>query len=130
VSKSNFAELELLKHNTGQVNAFGTPITPWLALFTANPTESGAGTEVSTGGYARIDSTGSWGAPSSGAVTNSAQCSFGVASASIPEITGFALFDAPSGGNMWRWSALEEPKPVFTDDPYYFDPGQLTFTED
>lgn len=107
MSASNYLEtalLNLLLRNT----AFSAPANVYLALFTSNPGESGSGgTEVTGNGYARktLSTSSVFGAPSGGAVSNTAEINFGTASGgSWGPVTHWAIFDASSGGNM-HWYA-------------------------
>ena len=52
-SKSNFLELELLDHVLGNA-AYTAPGTVWVALYSATPSDTGGGTEVTGGSYARV----------------------------------------------------------------------------
>jgi hypothetical protein len=130
VSKSDYLEVEVLKWCTGQVNALGTAPTPYIALYTANPSDAGGGTEVTGGSYARVSSAGKWAAPSAGSVSNNAEIAFATASAGWGTVTAFGLFDAVSGGNLLRWAALGASKAVDSGDTARFASSTLTFTED
>ena len=52
MSFTNFLETEILDHVFAGA-AYTAPSTKYLALFTGAPGETGGGTEVSGGGYAR-----------------------------------------------------------------------------
>ena len=82
--------------------------TFWLALFTTVPGEGGTGTEVSGGGYARQSVT--FGAPSGGSMANSLPIEVPTATSDWGTASGWALFDAKSGGNMWWSGAVDVPK--------------------
>lgn len=129
-SKSDYLELELLKHATGQVNDLGTANTPYIALFTTPPTDAGGGVEVSGGSYAREDSGGKWAAPAAGAVANNAEIAFTQASGDWGTVTAFAIFDASSGGNMLYWADLTASKVVNSGDTFKFPIGNIDLTED
>ena len=73
-SMTNFLELELLDHVFGK-GAYSAP-TPYLALFTAAPTDAGGGTEVSGGSYARVSISSAMDAAASGAITNGSTITF------------------------------------------------------
>ncbi len=130
MSKSDYLEVELLKWCTGQSNALGTAPTPYIALFTANPSDAGGGTEVTGGSYARVSSAAKWATPSAGSVSNNAEIAFATASAGWGTVTAFGLFDASSGGNLLRWAALGASKAVDSGDTARFASSTLTFTED
>lgn len=105
---------------------FTAPTTIYVALFTANPSDSGGGTEVSGGSYARVavssslanwagtQSAGSTVASSgtSGTTSNNATITFPAPSANWNTITGIGLFDASTSGNLLWWGALTTSKTV------------------
>lgn len=128
MSMTDYAELELLKFQTGQSNAMGTAITPYIALFTAAPSESAAGTEVATGAYARTSSSGKWAAPSAGSVTTNAAVTFPVCTNQYV-LLGVALADASTAGNEHRWSAISS-KTIAVNDQANLPSGGITFTSD
>jgi hypothetical protein len=112
--------------------ALGAPATWYVALFTSDPTDTGAaGTEVSGGSYARVtvaaalanfagtQSAGSTTASSGtgGATSNNAAITFPAPTANWGSITHFTLMDAASGGNAWVHGALTTPKTVNNGDP-------------
>ncbi len=89
-SKGDVWEYDVLKMVTGQAPAsltVSTAITPYIALFTVTPADTGGGTEcAAAGGYARVAGAGKFGTPTgSGAtpsqVANSALISFPTATA-------------------------------------------------
>ena len=70
---SNYLENALINavlRNT----SYTSPTTVYVSLYTTDPTDAGSGTEVSGGSYARIAVT--FGAPSNGVSTNSADVTF------------------------------------------------------
>ena len=99
-SASNYLEDALL-NATLRNSAYSSPATVYVGLFTTNPTDTGPGTEVSGGAYARQSVT--FGAPSGGACSNSSAVTFAVATANWGTIEGFGVFDASTGGNMLYW---------------------------
>jgi hypothetical protein len=133
-SKSDAYELEILKLTTGQATTLftSTPMTPFLALFTADPSDSAAGTEVTGGSYARqpASSSSKWAAPAAGSVTTNAVITFPTASANWGTVTGFALMSAVTGGTLLMWGTLTASKVVNSGDTASFAAGQLTLTED
>ena len=97
---SDYLENRVLDHITGR-SSFTMP-TAWVALFTANPTDAGGGTETTYGSYARVaTSAGTWGAASGGSITNSgAAITFPACTSGTATITGFGAYDASSAGNL------------------------------
>jgi hypothetical protein len=132
-SKSDVYEIDILKATTGQATTIltTTPLTGvWLALFTAAPSDSTAGTEVTGGSYARHDSKTKWAVPSAGSVSNNAVCTFPTASADWGTIVAFAIMSASTGGSMLMWGTLTANKVVNNGDTASFAASSLTLTED
>lgn len=110
--KSRAVEYDVLRWLTGQTGQTlmtgVAGITPWLALFTAAPSDTGGGTEVSTSGtgYARVNTSGMWGTPSGGpgAVANSTLIAMGTATANWGVVTHWGIYDASIGGNLLAWA--------------------------
>ena len=100
----------------------------YLALFTAAPGETGGGTEVTGGGYARRQVT--FGTPSSGRMSNSAAIEFPTASASWGTAVAWGLFDASSGGNLVWYGSITTPKELLAGDIYRVNAKNLTLTMD
>lgn len=75
-----------------------TGITSHLSLYTAAPTASTAGTEVTGGSYARPTCTFS--APSGGSITHGSDVTFTTPSANWGTILAFGVMDASSAGNL------------------------------
>jgi len=132
-SKSDIYEIDVLKATTGQVTTIlsTTPLANvYLALFTVAPTDSTAGTEVTGGSYARIDSKGKWATPAAGSVSTNAVCTFPTATVDWGTVVGFAIMSAISGGSMLMWGTLTASKAVNNGDTASFASGALTLTED
>jgi hypothetical protein len=94
-------------------SALGAPATYYVALTTTAPTDSAAGTEVSTGtwtNYARVAVTNNatnFPAASGGAKSNGTAIAFGTASTSgNVSVAGLELWSASSGGTRWGWATL------------------------
>lgn len=123
---TDYLEDKLLNHTFRNI-AFTSPTTVYLALFTSAPGETGGGTEVSGGDYARQSIT--FGAPSpSGTIKNSADITFPTATADWGTITHVAIFDASTGGNMLVYGALTTSKTVGTGDTFKVSANNLTVT--
>ena len=131
---------------TGATAASGTgPANLYVALYTSNPTDSTAGTEVSGGSYARVtvvSSLANWAGTqsagsttassgSSGTTSNNNAITFPTPSANWGTITGVGILDASTGGNLLAFSALTVNKTVNNGDPApSFAAGALTFQID
>jgi hypothetical protein len=129
MSKTDYLENEVLKLSTGQTLAISPPITPWVALFTAAPTDAGGGTEVSGGGYGRVNASSKFSAPSGGSCSNNAVIDFGTASAAWGTVVAYAIMTASTGGTMLRWELLSTQRVVNNTDPVSFGIGNLTLSE-
>lgn len=97
----------------------------WLALYTAAPTATANGTEVSGGSYARQPIT--FDAASGGATQNSATVTFPAATAPWGTIVAWAIVDASSGGNQRTWKTIS-PISVGTGGVVRFQAGALDVT--
>lgn len=98
-----YLDNKLLGHIVGS-SSFTMPTT-YLALFTTNPTLPGSGgggvdssVEATYTGYARIATSGLWGAAASGSITNSSAMTFGACTAGSSSVVGFGLFDSSGSG--------------------------------
>lgn len=127
MSFSNFLENELLDHVFAPA-AYTAPSTVYVALYTAAPSDTGGGTEVSGGSYARTAC--SFGTASGGSIANDAACTFPQATASWGTVTHFGVFDAQSAGNLLAWNALTTSKAVGSGDTANFAIGSLTISLD
>lgn len=128
-SLSNYAENKVLELLVGKT-AFSTP-TAYVALYTVAPSDTGGGTEVTGGSYARVATAGSdWGTAASGAITNTEDIVFPTATASWGTVVAVALLDASSGGNFLIWGDLAANKTVGEDDTFSLPAGNIDFTLD
>lgn len=131
-SKSNFLELKLLDHVLGNTS-YSAPATVYIALYTAAPSDTGGGTEVSGGSYARAavtNNTTNWPNASGGSKANGADITFPTASGSWGTVTHWGAFDASTSGNLLYWGDVSPSKSVGTGDTPKFGTGSLTVTED
>jgi len=127
MSKTNYLETALINHVLRNT-AFSSPTTVYVGLFLVAPTESGGGTEVSGGAYARQSVT--FTAPSPDSTANDADVTFPIATGDWGTIVAFALFDAPTAGNMLYFANLTASREILTSDQFRFPAGQLTVQED
>lgn len=141
---TNYAENKIIDALL-RAQALGAPATWYVALFTADPTETGGGTEVSGGSYARVavaaslanfagtQAAGSTVASSGtgGTTSNNGAVTFPAPTANWGSITYFALMDASTGGNAWVYGALTVAKTVNNGDAApSFAAAALTFQID
>jgi hypothetical protein len=118
---SDYLEGELRKH-LFRTGSFTKPTVLAIALYTAAPGETGGGTEVSGGSYARVQRDpldANWTAASAtdGLTDNAAIITFPTPTANWGVVTHQALHDATSGGNMLIYGALTVSKTVNNGDP-------------
>lgn len=117
---TDYFENALVDHITSRVE-YNVPAL-YCALFTAAPGETGGGTEVTGGSYAR--QTGiTWGAPAGGITSNTSQVNF----PNMPSVTltHFGFFDALTLGNLLMYSALDASVTVTAGLTYSFLIGDI-----
>ena len=102
-SFTDYLEDAVLNH-VFRNTALTSPTSVYAALFTSAPTDAGGGTEVSGGGYSRQAVT--FGAPSGGAISNSADISWTASGAAFGTVVATAIFDAVTAGNMLSWASI------------------------
>jgi hypothetical protein len=121
VSFSNYLENKVLGHVFG-ATPYTAPATLYVGLFTSSPGETGSGTEVSGGSYARqtiaFTVTGSQ-------ASNTAAVEFPTATASWGTITFAAIYDALSGGNLLAYGALTTSKTIDNGDVFRIPTGDF-----
>lgn len=106
--------------------------TIYVGLSTADPGDDGVGLAEPSGyGYARVLTTiADWADASGGKTLNANAISFPAAEGSWGTITHFALFDAPTGGNLLASGALTVSKDISTDQIARFPAGDISITLD
>ncbi len=140
---SDYLENKLVDH-IFRAQSFSAPATLYVALFTAAPSDSGGGTEVSGGSYARVAVTSSlanWAGTQSagstvassgtgGQTSNNAAITFPAPSgANWGTVTHFGIFDAASSGNLLFHGALTASKTINDGDAApSFQAAQLAVT--
>ena len=103
------------------------PTAWYIALYTAAPSDSGGGTEVSGGGYTRKTVAFT---VSGNTASNSASVEFPTATASYGTVSHVGVFDASSGGNLIAYAALTTSKAIDTGDVFRLPTGDLDITLD
>lgn len=123
---TDYLEDALLKHvftNT----AYTSPSTVYAALFTVAPSDTGGGTEVSGGAYARqsmafsVSGTGTL-------ATNSAAVEYPTATADYGTVVAVGIFDASTSGNLLAYANLTTSKTVSSGDVFRFNAGDVDIT--
>ena len=122
---SNYLENALI-NGTLRATTYTAPTTVYVSLHTADPTDAGTGTEVSGGSYARQAAT--FGAPSNGASTTTADITYPQATASYGTVGWIGIWDAVSTGNLLYHSPLNTSKTIDTGDIFKITSGSLTVT--
>ena len=104
------------------------PTSPFkLALFTSDPTETGAaGTEVSGGSYAR--QTIAFTTESGGASSNSAQIDFPAATGTWGTITHIGIFDSAGTPVMLWYAALSSSVSIVSTDIFRVNVGDIALS--
>ena len=124
---SDYAEKLLL--DWMMTSGSATRPTAWyVALYTAAPSDSGGGTEVSTGGYARQSVAFSAAASPGGTTSNSGEVSFTASGGNYGTVTHMGIFDAASSGNLLWHGALTASKTVADGDTLTFAAGNIDLT--
>lgn len=121
--------LEKLLLDWSMTNGAATRPTAWfLALYTAAPSDSGGGTEVTGGGYARQAIT--FGAPASpgGTTSNTAAVEFTAVGAAYGAVTHIGIFDAETVGNLLWHGAMTTSRTINDGDTLSFAIGDVDLT--
>lgn len=101
----------------------GYPKRPiYVALYTVAPSDSGGGTEVSGGAYARVavqPADAAWSAPdgTGGLTDNVAAITFPAPTANWGTVVAFGIHDRLTGGNLLVHGAITPNKTVNNGDP-------------
>ena len=124
---SDYAEKLLL--DWMMTSGSATRPTAWyVALYTAAPSDSGGGTEVSTGGYARQSVVFDAATSPGGTTSNSADVSFTAVGGDYGTVTHMGIFDASTGGNLLWHGVLSASKTVEDGDTITFSAGNIDLT--
>ena len=126
MSFTNFLETEILDHVFAG-SAYTAPTTKYLALYTATPSETGGGTELSGSGYARqtvaFTTVGN-------TTSNNAAVEFPTASGSWGSVTHVGVFDALTSGNLMAYATLTAAKTIDSGDVFRIPNADLDITLD
>lgn len=119
---SDYAEAQSVKW-LFSADAITRPTAWYVALFTSSPDDTGAGTEVATGGYARQSVT--FTDAGGGIYSNSAQISFDAVGADYGTVVAVAVFDALTSGHLLAWKVVPS-QAVVNGQSYRFAGGAMT----
>jgi hypothetical protein len=122
---SNYLENALI-NATLRNTSYTSPAAVYISLHTADPTDAGTGTEVSGGSYIRQSAT--FGAPSNGVSTTTADITFPQATANWGTIGWIGIWDAQTTGNLLYHTALDASKAIDNGDIFKIASGSLTVT--
>lgn len=110
-------------------NSATRPTAWYVGLFTAAPSDTGGGTEVSGNGYARAAATFTVSGSNPTTATNSGAIEFPTATGgNWGTITHIAIFDASTTGNMLAWAQLTASKTIDEGDVLRIPSGDLDIT--
>ena len=99
-----------------------------LLLYTVAPTDTGGGTEVTGGSYARQTAAFTVSGTDPTTATNSAAVEYPTATADYGTVVAVGIFDASSSGNLMAYANLTTSKTVSSGDVFRFDAGDLDIT--
>jgi hypothetical protein len=122
---SNFLENAII-NATLRATTYTSPATVYVSLYTSDPTDADSGTEVTGGSYARTAVT--FGAPSNGVTTNSADVTFPTATAGWGTVSHIGIHDASTAGNLLFHTALDTSKTIDSGDIFKISTGNLSVT--
>jgi hypothetical protein len=133
-SKADYLESAILDHVLGGPD-FTRPATVYVALFTADPSDAGGGTEVSTddwSNYARkavTNNATNWPGAVAGSKSNGTDIDFGTATIVGAGVTVIAAAILDVASNFLYWLELTADKTITNGDPVKFPAGSLVVTE-
>ena len=110
-------------------NSATRPTAWYVGLFTAAPSDTGGGTEVSGNGYARKATGTMTITGTTTTATNAAAIEFDPASGgNWGTLTHAAIFDALTTGNMLAWAPLTTSRTINDGDVFRVPASSLTVT--
>ena len=105
------------------------PTAWYVGLFTAAPSDTGGGTEVTGNAYARVVTGTISGSGTATTFSNAAAIEFAAASGGNWGTIGWAgVFDAVSGGNLLAWAPLTTSRVINDGDVFRIPATSLTIT--
>ena len=124
---SNYLEAKILDHVLNNTS-YTSPTTTYVGLYTVAPDDTGGGTEVTGGSYARQALSVS--TASGGIVTSDADITFPQATANWGTVVAIGIHDASAAGNLLMYTDLTTSKTIETGDILKIASGNLTVTLD
>ena len=121
---SNYLENKVVGHVFGGA-AYTAPSTLYVALYTSAPSDTGGGTEVSGGAYARQTAAFTISADTA---SNTSAIEYPTATANYGTVVAVGVFDASSSGNLLAYGNLTTSKTVSNRDVFRFNAGAIDIT--
>ncbi len=105
------------------------PTAWYVGLFTAAPSDTGGGTEVTGNGYARVVTGTISGSGTATTFTNAAAIEFAAASGGYWGTIAWAgIFYASTAGNLLAWAPLTTSRVINDGDVFRIPASSLTIT--
>lgn len=104
------------------------PTSWYVALYTAAPSDSGGGTEVSGNGYSRQSVTLAAASSPGGTTSNTGAVSFTASGGNWGTVSHIGIFDASTSGNLLWHGAMTASKSVNDGDTLEFSIGNIDLT--
>ena len=124
---SDYAE-NLLMNWMMTTDSVTRPTAWYVGLYTAEPSDSGGGTEVSGNGYTRQALTVATASGTGGTTSNTSNVTFTAAGGDWGTITHIGIHDASSGGNLLWHGAMSASKTIADGDTLQFNTGNIDLT--
>ena len=121
---SEYLENKVVGHVFGG-SAYTAPSTLYVALYTSAPSDTGGGTEVSGGAYARQTAAFT---VTNDTASNTSAIEYPTATADYGTVVAVGIFDASSSGNLLAYGNLTTSKTVSTGDVFRFNAGAIDIT--
>ena len=121
---SDYLENKVVGHVFGG-SAYTAPATLYVALYTSAPSDTGGGTEVSGGAYARQTAAFT---VTNDTASNTSAIEYPTATADYGTVVAVGVFDASSSGNLLAYGNLTTSKTVSTGDVFRFNAGAIDIT--
>jgi hypothetical protein len=106
------------------------PTNWFVALYTAEPIDSGGGTEISGSSYARQSVTFGAATSGSGTTTNTNTVNFTAGGGDWGTVTHIGIFDAVTSGNLLWYGSLAASRVINDGDTLQFSVGNINLTMD
>jgi hypothetical protein len=133
MSLSNYLEKKFVDHLTG-VASYTAPSTLYLALYSATPSDSGGGTELTSGtapGYSRQAVTfNAYAASIADKALSSNAPVFTASGGNWPNVTHVGIFDASTAGNLLWYGAMTAAEQINDLGTLTFNAGDITLSLD